>query len=138
MNPQPTRRPLGAALQKSSLSPAAIAIIKEGIQQPQVATVLAPAQEKANEEMPPLNEAASAQPMQAQESPRTRQPKEKPVEPAALICISVRIPARIPEALLKAASDRKIKRIQPYSQKDIVTEALQQWLQRNGYLPKAG
>lgn len=47
--------------------------------------------------------------------------------------MTFRVPATIPPALLKASSERKIKQIQPFTQQDIVAEALTAWLQKNGY-----
>jgi len=34
--------------------------------------------------------------------------------------------------LLKASSDRKIKKVHPFTQQDIVAEALTDWLKKNG------
>jgi len=43
---------------------------------------------------------------------------------------NIRLPATIPPALLKASSERKIKKIHPFTQQDIVAEALTVWLQK--------
>ena len=45
--------------------------------------------------------------------------------------LSIRLPAEIPQALLRASLDRKLKRIKPWTQQDIVAEALLQWFKRN-------
>jgi hypothetical protein len=56
----------------------------------------------------------------------------------SFVPMTVRVPTRIPEALLKAASERKLKKTKPYTQQDIVAEALQNWLQKHGYMPLKG
>ena len=48
--------------------------------------------------------------------------------------MSIRVPAGLMEALLRAASERKIKRQRPFTQQEIVADALSTWLKRGGYL----
>ncbi len=47
--------------------------------------------------------------------------------------ITVRLPARLPSRLLRASVERKLLREQPFSQQDIVAEALDAWLRLHGY-----
>ena len=53
---------------------------------------------------------------------------------APLVSITVRVPANIVPVLLKAASERKMKKLRPFTQQGIVTEALAAWLRRSGHL----
>jgi hypothetical protein len=55
-----------------------------------------------------------------------------------LVSVYVRLPGEISQALLKASSERKIAKLRPFTQQDIVAEAVQNWLQRNGHLPSKG
>jgi hypothetical protein len=54
-------------------------------------------------------------------------------ESVGIVTMTFRVPATIPPALLKASSERKIKKIQPFTQQDIVAQALTAWLQKNGH-----
>ena len=47
--------------------------------------------------------------------------------------LSVRIDSRIADALLRAMTERRIQRIAPSTQQDIVAEAMVAWLKKNGY-----
>lgn len=49
-----------------------------------------------------------------------------------IVSITVRLPASLPPRLLRASVERKLQRKQPFTQQDIVTAALQQWLAQNG------
>ncbi len=118
-----------AALQPLTVSPEALAIIEQGTPKPQT-------------QNPPLT--ADSVRVQAATKPveeTQRQTKVKPemregAKAVAIVSATFRLPATIPEALLKASSDRKIKKIQPCTQQDIVAEALQIWLRKHGYLPE--
>ena len=54
--------------------------------------------------------------------------------PEPLVSATFRLPQRIAEAMLRAATDRKIRRIKPQSQQEIVAAALEKWLKGNDYL----
>ena len=45
--------------------------------------------------------------------------------------MTFRVPADLPEALLRASMARKLRRLKPWTQQDIVTEAVREWLERN-------
>ena len=47
--------------------------------------------------------------------------------------LSVRIDSRIADALLRAMTERRIQRIAPSTQQDIVAEAMVAWLKKHGY-----
>lgn len=53
---------------------------------------------------------------------------------AGAVSLNVRIEPEISTALLRASMDRKIQRLDPFTQRDIVAEALAAWLKMNGYL----
>lgn len=56
-------------------------------------------------------------------------------EPAAVsFALNTRIAAHLSNALLRAATDRKLQRLSSSTQRDIVEEALADWLRRNGYI----
>lgn len=68
-----------------------------------------------------------------------RMPMETPsaeVVPLALppgpVSMTFRLPAELPEALLRVSMSRKLRRAKPWTQQDIVTTAIREWLRRNG------
>lgn len=50
-----------------------------------------------------------------------------------LVPLSVRVQSSLADSLLKVAFERKLERKEPYSQQDIVIQALTQWLRKNGH-----
>ena len=57
-----------------------------------------------------------------------------PMPPAgAPLAITVRLPAEVPAALLRVAFERKLRRQHPFTQQEIVAEALRDWLSRHGW-----
>ena len=81
------------------------------------------------------------------ESPPPRQaPEEPPPEPKAQrvspapagrerVTVTVRLEPEVVEALSQASAQRKLKRLEPYTQQDIIGEALKQWLEQAGFFP---
>ena len=53
---------------------------------------------------------------------------------AGLTSMTVRVPRVVPPGLLLASVDRKLKRQRPWTQQEIVAEALTHWLKQQGYL----
>lgn len=51
-----------------------------------------------------------------------------PVLPPGPVSMTFRMPADLPEALLRASMTRKLRRLKPWTQQDIVTEAIREWL----------
>jgi hypothetical protein len=51
------------------------------------------------------------------------------------VTISVRLEPEVVEALSQASAERKVKRLEPYTQQDIIGDALKQWLQDAGFWP---
>ncbi len=49
------------------------------------------------------------------------------------ITITVRLEPDVADALFQASADRKMKQLTPYTQQDIVSEALKKWLGESGF-----
>ena len=54
-----------------------------------------------------------------------------PVERRAPVSVTVRLPAELPPALLRVAMERKLRGERPFTQQDIVAQAVREWLERN-------
>jgi len=119
------KRTLAEAMRIPKITPEALAIIKGGTP---VSRTVAAADARAHEPNPKVQKAKS-HPMIS---------KEEPVAVEPSVPLTARVPMSIPQALLKAASERKQKKIRPYTHQDIIAEALQNWLHKNGYLPEKG
>ena len=155
---QEARRTMSEALRTVELPAEAIAVIKEGALKSRAAAsgLVSPptAPQLASEESTNLDgddvalSGANSHPALSEPesswTPRStgaRTAKAKPsrdVEPEpttlpASVSVTVRVPADIPTKLLRAATDRKIARLRPFTQQEIVAEALAYWLKKNGY-----
>lgn len=121
------------ALLSPKLSPEAMAIIKEGTPKPQ--TPLLPtvvhAQKPASQVGGEVSDSKPTIKSTVMLKPRSQ--KDKPDETPNMVPFSIRLPASLPLALLKATSDRKLKRLQPNTNQAIVAEALNDWLEKHGY-----
>ena len=54
-----------------------------------------------------------------------------PAERRGPVSITVRLPAELPPALLRVAMERKLRGERPFTQQDIVAQAVREWLERN-------
>lgn len=143
---------MSAALRQVDLPPEAISLIKEGTPKP-LSAVPVPSARSEEASRPPVPPPAENPAVEAEVAPvpggpepeavgappkpkgKVLQPKEPAVaERETLVSMSFRIPEGILGALLRAASDRKIKRQRPFTQQEIVADALSTWLKRGGYL----
>ena len=126
------RRSLSQALQNADLPVEALAVIEAGKVRP------------IRERSSPSRSAdgAGGEDREERESPvetsvlrETRRPAVEPpgLSPRGLVSLSVRVQASLAECLLKVAFERRLQRQRPHSQQDIVTQAVRQWLKRNGY-----
>jgi len=141
---------MSAALQTAELSPEKLAFIRAGTPQSEVTraviarapaqvTEIAPAPVAAREP----GESAGNDPtapvgFEAPKAAKPRTTREREPErsnPGALISMSIRVPPEIPDGLVRASADRKIKRQRPFTQQQIAAEAIALWLRKNGYLP---
>jgi hypothetical protein len=143
---------MSQALQTPNLSPEAIALIKEGSPKPKVeAPVIAPApegvpektidvalvREKRAEESDVSGKEPGATSSEAVKAPKAKATREKDLSPMAtpsFVSMTFRVPPEIPEGLLRASMERKLKKVRPATQQEIVAEALSEWLKKNGYL----
>ena len=70
---------------------------------------------------------------------QTTEPKVQRSSPAPAgrerVTVTVRLEPEVVEALSQASAERKLKRLEPYTQQDIIGEALKQWLQHAGFWP---
>jgi transposase InsO family protein len=62
-----------------------------------------------------------------QQAAKPKASKERAEETVSLVSMNFRVPASIPAGLLKASSERKMKKTRPFTQQDIVAEALTAW-----------
>jgi uncharacterized protein (DUF4415 family) len=80
----------------------------------------------------------SPQPRPAAEE-QPPEPKAQRVSPAPAgrerVTVTVRLEPEVVDALSQASAQRKLKRLEPYTQQDIIGEALKQWLQNAGFYP---
>ena len=65
-------------------------------------------------------------------APRLVLPTDTPAPASRPVSMTFRLPADLPEALLRASMERKLRRQAPFAQQDIVAEAVRQWLRRHG------
>ena len=117
------------ALQPASLPPEAIALIKQGTPKPQTETpLMAPAK--------PREISAPVATSVVESQPKPRAKKEQAATTSPLVSACVRLPADLSQALLKTSLERKMNKTRPFTQQDIIAEALQIWLQKNGSQPE--
>ena len=142
-----TRRPMSAALRTVDLPPDHLAFIKAGTPTP-VTTgprpTATPAEESSNNSPVSTPErTGTALDMvisPERSSPRSSRTKtgrerdEESMHGPALVALSVRIPANLSVALLRASTERRIQGLKPFRQQEMVAEALGQWLKKNGFL----
>ena len=126
MNP---KRTMSEALHASNLGAEAAAFVAAGAAGSVVAGTPPPAPApgaRANLSpvtLPPVVPAAS-------ESAFVHSPL--PAERRAPVSMTFRLPAELPTALLRGAMERKLRGEPPYTQQDIVAQAVREWLERNG------
>lgn len=72
-----------------------------------------------------------------EEEPAERKAQRGSPAPAGRerVTVTVRLEPEVVEALSQASAQRKLKRLEPYTQQDIIGDALKQWLQQAGFFP---
>lgn len=144
------RRPMSQALRTAELPPGAMDFIKAGTPQPlhPMATAAAVIPKPASELQPKpvgvvdAGEAASSSALIGEHPPVTklarprvpREPEPEVLPLRNLVTLSIRVRPEITDALLRAATERKLQRLKAHRQQEIAAEALTQWLVRHGYL----
>ncbi|HAB17142.1 MAG TPA: hypothetical protein DCE44_11910 [Verrucomicrobiales bacterium] len=117
---------MSQALQTAELPPEALAIIKEGSPRP--------APERLREVAPvPIKTEVRAAVMPNPIEPSKEAGEVQAIKPRGLVPLSVRVQGDLADTLLRVAFERKLQRRAPYSQQDIVIQAVTQWLKKNGY-----
>ena len=59
---------------------------------------------------------------------RVEPPQDSSIPIVGTISMTFRLPSELSSRLMRASVERKLKRQRPFSQQDIITEALAQWL----------
>ena len=106
------RKSLADALSPGTLSPEEREFIEAGSPQPQSRR----------------SEVAPKPPSEKAPRPKQRTETEEPEGVVPLITQSYRLPTALVSTLMRASMERKIARLKPWSQQDIVAEALVAWL----------
>ncbi|TLD71460.1 hypothetical protein FEM03_08010 [Phragmitibacter flavus] len=123
------RRTLG-----DGLTPEEEAFLNPGKSAPKKKDKPTPKATKRKEESPMAQTAIQQQPV----SPPPVQAAPAALNPQfampGVMSLNTRISAEISTALLTASMQRKIQRLHPFTQQDIVAEALTVWLHKEGYL----
>lgn len=116
-----------AAVRPLTLPPEADAIIAEGAPKPQTVGQTVTVDSAKVQSLP------NAAPMAAPKSlARPKSETGREGENDVFVSATFRLPTELLAMLLKASSERKLKKIEPFTQQDIVAEALAGWLQKNG------
>ncbi len=134
---QPNRRSLTAALETADLPPEALELITAGAPQSRsiaVRELNTPPKPELSDVVAEKAEANSGQKMGASRRAPLRVSRPKAVQPApadsvgSVGSITVRLPGDLPQELLRASLERKLRRIRPFTQQEIVASALREWL----------
>ena len=116
-----TRRTMGEALQTAGLSPEELTFVSGETSSPKAAMVVPPSKEN------PLRNPRKASAIRPSLS---REISE--VFSDSTVSMTFRLPADLPEQLIRISAERKVHRQAPSSQQDIVAEALREWLATHG------
>jgi len=139
------RRSMSQALRTAELPAEALELIRAGNPKPvSDRTIMAASpvetgasiSEKKPAEVAPPERPTDPKETATNEAIKTNRSRTKEDESGLggiIVTASFRLPAEIPNALLRASVDRKIKKLKPWTQQEIAAEALNQWLKRNGY-----
>lgn len=137
------RRPLSQALKTADLPPGAMEFIRAGTPQPvqqsssggpPVTLKDIPRVEPTSDTPAPMGAESPESPVKANKPRLAREMALEQLPPRNLVTLSIRVPSDITDALLRASTERKLKRIKAHTQQEIAAEALTLWLERNGYL----
>ena len=115
-----TRRTMGEALVTEGLSRDALAFVNgEATTAPTASTV------PDHAETPPRKRPPTAM------NPTARNRANTIRAPDSTVSMTFRLPADLPGRLIQVSAERKVHREAPFSQQDIVAEALREWLAKN-------
>ena len=120
-----TKRTMSQALQTNNLGAEARAFVAAGAAAaPNTKSETAPTETGLVNESQPTSATAAPVPTNFVSSPL-------PAERRGPVSITVRLPAELPPALLRVAMERKLRGERPFTQQDIVAQAVREWLERN-------
>ena len=125
------KRTMSQALQASNLTEEAAAFVAAGTARPAVVSTpspSAPSHQSASLASVPMPEPVAA--MERGQSGFVHSPL--PAERRGPVSMTFRLPAELPAALLRVAMERKLRQEEPFTQQDIVAQAVREWLERNG------
>lgn len=121
-----SRRTISQALQIAGLGEEAVAFLK-----PTAAE--RPADVSPSEvDVPAETEAVKRRPEPGTRPPGRPSDTQPNVPPPGLVSMTFRLPGHLPDELIRVSAARKVRRAKPWSQQEIVAEALAQWFKRNG------
>ena len=117
------RRTLGEALQMDRFSDEAIAFVNGATGKP--AKKIVPASGAADNS--PITDNTSTK----SNGVLTEAPRESPPLTTGTVSMTFRLPSELSTRLMRVSVERKLRRERPFSQQDILAEALAQWLEKN-------
>ena len=112
------RRTLSAALQTGKLTSEALAFVNG-------------AALNGTNNFAPANDASVPRATLPSNGVHIEQPAALEVQSSGTVSMTFRLPSELSSRLMRASVERKLKRERPFSQQDIITQALAQWLERN-------
>lgn len=89
---------------------------------------------KLREDEPQLPTAAPEKPRPQRQDPEPQPATQAAVMTPGLIPVNVRVRPEIAAALKTAALQRELQGAEPFTKREIVEQALEPWLKKNGYL----
>lgn len=116
-------RTLGEALQTDSFSDEALAFVNGAARKPAKKIVTATLADQDSH----LPEKTTTQSNGVLIAPSS----ESPPLTTGTVSMTFRLPSELSSRLMRASVERKLRRQRPFSQQDIISEALGQWLEKN-------
>jgi len=127
-----TRRTMSDGLQMGKLTEEALDFVKGTAAKPTMTpTPVSPPEPPPTSFVPPVNPSVSDL---YQNRLSTELCGDDSVVVPGILSVSFRLPASLATQLARVSATRKLKRRRPFSQQDIVAEALRAWFHRHGYL----
>lgn len=128
-----TRRTISQALRTDSLSAEARAFLAPEGRKPVLQPTKSDALSAATSTPVSSPSVLSIPPPAAELDVESAQ-REEGTRPSGVVSMTFRLPAELPAALVRASAERKVRKQKPFTQQDIVAEAVQQWLRTHGFL----
>lgn len=127
------RRSMSEALQTVKLNDEAVAFV--------TGTAMPPNSTSGTAESQPVPVAAAVAKTPTNPCSSGVQPNASPITPAGdlpgpvqgTVSMTFRLPADLSARLIRVSAERKVRRERPFSQQDMVTEALFDWLRQHGH-----